>query len=216
MTTQRQQPTASGEITAVQAAWLTDLSPKAINAAIDKGELAAVRKAVSKGRSRRLNASDVLYLALRKNVAPMLSRTAKRELYRCLVTRTDWSQPEMWAGARSDWEISLGSGLLIIQAKSTFRLLAKRWEALRQAETDVVSDRDIRGGEPVIRGTRIPVYMISDLVAQGAEAKELFEDYPSLNARKVRSALAYASTHPRRGRPTSAPWKDQRTAQAVR
>jgi uncharacterized protein (DUF433 family) len=76
----------------------------------------------------------------------------------------------------------------------------------------VVSDPAIRGGDPVLRGTRVPVYVIADLIAQGAESSELLEDFPSLNSEMIQAALAYAQTNPRRGRPAKAPWRDKPSA----
>jgi len=34
-------------------------------------------------------------------------------------------------------------------------------------------------GKPVIKGTRIPVYVILDLIAEGCSIKEILEYYPS-------------------------------------
>lgn len=71
----------------------------------------------------------------------------------------------------------------------------------------VHSDKDIRGGEAVIRNTCAPVDLIGDLIEQGAGLEEVLEDYPCLNAEKTRAAVAYAEARPRRGRPRKAPWK---------
>lgn len=219
MTTTARRPIKKREpITPVQAAWLAELPTKAINAAIDKGELSAVRKATTRRQARRLEIADVFYLILRKNLASLLSQTAKRELYERLVAAnlTDWSQQQVRSEFGSDCVISLGNGVVRIQVKSACQQLVKRWEALRLAEQVVISDPSIRGGEPVIRGTRVPVFLIADLMEQGADIKEILEDYPSLNADKLRSALAYVRTHPRRGRPKKAPWKEQRVEQTAR
>jgi len=37
----------------------------------------------------------------------------------------------------------------------------------------VVIDEKILGGKPVIRGTRIPVYLIVELVANGSSIKDI-------------------------------------------
>ncbi len=39
----------------------------------------------------------------------------------------------------------------------------------------------IRGGEPVARGTRIPVYMPADLIKAGVGPERILEDYPALD-----------------------------------
>lgn len=199
------------EITPLEAAWLTELSPKTINATIDRGELGvATRERGSSGkRERRLAPADVVYLALRKELTEFLSQRAKTELYERLV-QLQWSDIGRWRTSSDlpdDLEVGLAGGLVRIELTNTCRRLARRWAALCDATQLVISDPQIRGGEPVVRNTRVPVYLIADLVQQGAGMKEILADYPSLDAAMVRSALAYAQTHPRRGRPRKAPWK---------
>jgi uncharacterized protein (DUF433 family) len=199
------------EITPIEAAWLTELTPKTINATIDRGELSvATRESGSSAkRKRRLAPADIVYLALRKELSELLSQRAKAELYEQLV-QMEWSDVGCWrdsSDVRGDLAIALAGGIVRIELKNTCRRLATRWAALCDAAQLVVSDPEIRGGEPVVRDTRIPVYLIADLVQQGASLKEILEDYPSLDAAMVRSALAYAQTRPRRGRPRKAPWK---------
>ena len=53
---------------------------------------------------------------------------------------------------------------------------------------------NIFGGKPIIRGMRISVEMILDLLSQGATVEELLEDYPMLEADDIRACLAYAKT----------------------
>jgi uncharacterized protein (DUF433 family) len=56
----------------------------------------------------------------------------------------------------------------------------------------VVIDPGIRGGAPVIRGTRIPTRLIEELVeADGLDVAEVMELYPSLTAEDVEEALDY-------------------------
>lgn len=200
-------------ITPNEAAWLAELPTKTVNATMDRGEVGKGarrrKRAASTRQPRSLAPADVVYLALRNQVATLLSAEAKTEFYEQLAKR-HWAA--LTRGGRVSEpppkvEITFAGGTLRIEFSSVFRRLAKRWQALRDAESLVVSDPDIRGGEPVIRGTRVPVYLIADLVRQGAGLKELLEDYPSLSASHVRSALAYAQTHPKRGRPKKAPWR---------
>ncbi|MCK6560541.1 DUF433 domain-containing protein [bacterium] len=51
---------------------------------------------------------------------------------------------------------------------------------------------NIFGGKPVIRGMRISVEMILDLLSQGATSDELLEDFPALERDDLRACLAYA------------------------
>ncbi|MFQ6091969.1 MAG: DUF433 domain-containing protein [bacterium] len=50
----------------------------------------------------------------------------------------------------------------------------------------------IFGGKPIIRGLRISVEMILDLLSQGVSEREILEDYPDLEPEDLRACLAYA------------------------
>ena len=56
----------------------------------------------------------------------------------------------------------------------------------------ITFDKDILAGKPIIRGMRISVDMILELLAKGATAEEIMEDYPQLERDDLRAALLYA------------------------
>ena len=45
---------------------------------------------------------------------------------------------------------------------------------------EVISDPSVMGGEPVVRGTRVPAATIIAYLKAGRSDREVFEDYPSL------------------------------------
>jgi len=47
-------------------------------------------------------------------------------------------------------------------------------------------------GKPVIRGTRIPVYLILNLLEQGYDFNRIIKAYPELTKKKIQAALEYA------------------------
>ena len=49
------------------------------------------------------------------------------------------------------------------------------------------------GGKACIRGMRIPVSLIANLVANGMDTREIIEEYPDLEPEDIRQALQYAS-----------------------
>ena len=51
---------------------------------------------------------------------------------------------------------------------------------------------DILTGKPVIAGTRIPVYLILNLLASGYDRDRMIESYPGLTLEDIRAALQYA------------------------
>jgi len=57
----------------------------------------------------------------------------------------------------------------------------------------IVVDPNILVGKPVIKGTRIPVYLIIELIAGGMTVKDVLKEYPELKEEDVKAALLYAS-----------------------
>jgi uncharacterized protein (DUF433 family) len=57
----------------------------------------------------------------------------------------------------------------------------------------ISSDPDILHGKPCITGTRIPVYLIVSLVAEGESMENIIKDYPSLTPEDIKAALHYAA-----------------------
>ncbi|RLE77449.1 MAG: antitoxin [Thermoprotei archaeon] len=57
----------------------------------------------------------------------------------------------------------------------------------------IVVDPKVLKGKPVIRGTRIPVYLILELLAAGMSVEDVLKEYPELREEDVRAALDYAS-----------------------
>jgi uncharacterized protein (DUF433 family) len=57
----------------------------------------------------------------------------------------------------------------------------------------ISSDPDICSGRPCIRGHRIWVSLILDLLASGMTVDEVIHEYPQLTAEDIQACLAYAS-----------------------
>lgn len=57
----------------------------------------------------------------------------------------------------------------------------------------IVSSPLILGGKPCVKGTRIPVYMVLELVEAGLSFHEIrAKYYPQLSEEDIRACLAYA------------------------
>jgi len=52
---------------------------------------------------------------------------------------------------------------------------------------------DILVGKPVIKGTRLSMEFIVDLLAQGWSEREILRNYPGLTREDIRASLSYAS-----------------------
>lgn len=54
-------------------------------------------------------------------------------------------------------------------------------------------DPNVCFGKPCIRGTRIWVSLLLDLLASGMSIEELLEEYPQLTEEDIRAAIAYGA-----------------------
>ncbi len=112
--------------------------------------------------------------------------------------------------------VSLESGLVKIDLREPRRELAASLRDLRRARRLVVNDPEIMDGDPVFRGTRVPVHMIAALLSQGSTQAELLDSYPRLTAEMMRLAPVYAAAYPLRGRPRQQPWRAHRPMHRAR
>ena len=178
--------------TPAEAAVLSRLSLKAVNNAIDK-------KIVSARRSRAgrlLDQSAVLYLSLERRLATDTTPEFRRRLFAEI------------AAAPKGQIVKLGA--LQVDLAESRREVTERVKELRRAERLVTVDPGIMGGNPVFRGTRVPVHQIAELLAKGESVGRLHEDYPRITEEMIRLAPIYAAAHPLRGRPRKQPWQGWR------
>ena len=52
---------------------------------------------------------------------------------------------------------------------------------------------DVCGGQPVIRGTRVPLRTVLASLAEGASVEEIVADFPTVSAEQVRAVIAFAA-----------------------
>lgn len=186
--------------TPTEAAVLTGLPLKAVNNAIDKKTICAV---AGKEGGRLLDARALVSLAVERRLADRVAPELRRQVFDAL-------------GESPRSVVSLENGLVKIDLREPRRELATSLRELRRAKRLVVSDPEIMGGDPVFRGTRVPVHMIAELVVKGSTPAELVESYPRLTADMIRLAPVYAAAYPLRGRPRNQPWRDQKPVHRAR
>jgi uncharacterized protein (DUF433 family) len=58
----------------------------------------------------------------------------------------------------------------------------------------IVIDPEILAGKPVMKGTRLAVDFVIDLLAHGWTEMEILSNYPGLTQEDIRACLLYAST----------------------
>jgi len=99
---------------------------------------------------------------------------------------------------------------LIIDVDAARAKMTTRLEELEQATRVIESDPEIMQGAPVFRGTRVPVYLIAEMVERGVSPEEILDGYPSLTRAMIDHARVYAATRPKPGRPSTQPWSGKK------
>ncbi len=57
----------------------------------------------------------------------------------------------------------------------------------------ITFNKEIMGGQACIRGMRIPVSLIVNLVANGMTTEDIIKEYPDLEPEDIKESLQYAS-----------------------
>lgn len=99
--------------------------------------------------------------------------------------------------------LSLDGGKVIVRVDTSKHAVAAGLRSLHEAEALVSADAGTLRGEPCIKGTRIPVYGVAELVAATKPSGAKLA-YSKLTKAQIDLACIYAKAHPRRGRPKRA------------
>lgn len=59
----------------------------------------------------------------------------------------------------------------------------------------ITTDAEVFGGRPCIRGLRVRVKDVLDMLAGGASAADILRDFPYLEEDDIAAALEYAAQH---------------------
>ena len=65
---------------------------------------------------------------------------------------------------------------------------------MKNWKTQIEANPEIMYGKPVIRGTRIPVDILLEKMANGQNFQDIICDYPDLNVEDLYACLAYATS----------------------
>lgn len=181
------------EYTPAEASWITGLPIKTVNKAIDECKV-AVRIVRQRGKRRRyVPYVSLICLQLHAEGLGQLPKSIRKDLYQKIA-----SQP-MQRHLRY-------TQALIVDVEGARMKVLNKLKEIRKAKRMIISDPEIMGGTPIFRGTRVPVYLVADMLAAGATMEEIREGYPTLTQEMVSLAPTYARANPRRGRPPVQPW----------
>jgi uncharacterized protein (DUF433 family) len=183
--------------TPAEAGAVSGLKLKAVHNAIDKRIVEPVAKErtvtvgeVKRGGPRFLTGEDLVRLRVWRGVGDTLSAERRHRLFVAIA-------------ASPTAKTVKADELLIVDVGEARKQVDRGVRDLEAAEAVVTKDKATLGGEPVFKGTRIPVYGIVAMLEAGASAEDLLSGYPKLTERMLELARIWAAAHPRRGRPKS-------------
>jgi uncharacterized protein (DUF433 family) len=90
------------------------------------------------------------------------------------------------------WLFTYVENLVIHLQKSIFCKLYPWRITMQDLVNRITFNKNVLCGKPLIRGLRISVEMILELLARGATEEEILQDYPQLEPDDLRAALLYA------------------------
>src|SRR5215831_9607059 len=181
--------------TPAQAAAMTGLPLAAVHKAIDSRVI----------RPRAARAGAIVRRLLRKEQLIYLQLEAEGLRLLPVGTRREIAESIQRSPKTEKLPVANGTALLI-EIGTARRAVERQLKQLARLGELVVTDPEIMRGTPVFKGTRIPVDLVADMLAQGATAEEILEGYPTLSKQMIDMAPLYMRAFPRRGRPSRRPW----------
>jgi uncharacterized protein (DUF433 family) len=187
--------------TTAEAAVLAEAAPRAVEKAIEDG-IVEVHKAPGSGGARRrrlLSAESVYYISFLRETRFRFSKEIKRNIWkRFKATPASRLRTVEW---------SLSPGVKIKPGEVLGPTLDRVNSYAKARHRWIRADEKIKGGTPVIRGTRMSVYSVAGRVAHGESIDEIQKDNPDLDREALEAAIAYAKANPPVGRPGGRPWQ---------
>jgi uncharacterized protein (DUF433 family) len=180
-------------LSANEAASVTGVPLKQVHRIVDAGLLEG---AVENRAGMRVivGGRGLVGLKLAYETADLLTPEGRRRLIKRLLQRPN---------ARTVEENALTVDVRLLEG-----VIRRGLNALEKARKIVAIDKDVFGGAPCFKGTRIPVHDIAAMIANGDAKSAILKAYPRLTAEQVDLAVLYAEAYPRRGRPHRKPqWR---------
>ncbi len=180
-------------LSATEAAIAAGVSVADVNRMIDREILPA--ELFSNAHARVFRKEACVLISFYFKTADSLTSAARlRTIRNSFAHWQDWSEWRSWKAEESS--------SVFVSFLPFLNEVETRVNQILEARNMVVSDPEILRGTPVVRGTRIPVYDVGELMNSGTPVSEMKELYPRMTEEQLSLAQIYVKAHPRRGRPT--------------
>jgi len=187
----------AAEFTPAEASWVTGLSVREINRIVEDAAVPLRRARAGRRHRWYLPYSSLVCLQLHAGGLNRLPLRVRKDVFRRVLRQPHQKQLKY-------------TEALIIDVDAARAKMTTRLEELERATRVIESDPEIMQGTPVFRGTRMPVYLIAEMVERGVSPEEILDGYPSLTRDMLDHARVYAATHPKPGRPSTQPWSGKK------
>ncbi len=194
---------AIATLTPREVAELAGISKRVVDKAIQEHVLPARRPSARAGKQtlpRLLPSYAVAYAALITKLDLKLTKAHKKRL----LSKLARLPPAEIRTARVELApaVELDIGRLIGDVMDR----AEHYRAARDKFID--KDEAIKGGTPIVRGTRMTVYSVLGRIEHGESVDDVLSDNPDVPREALEAAILYARTHPLIERPAGKPWSD--------
>jgi uncharacterized protein (DUF433 family) len=181
---------AEREFTVPEAAAILAQPPKQISNALAR-ELQPLRLGSSGRGTQTITARGLIALELLRAFASEFMPRLRRMLI------IEALKPS--SGNR----VSIQEGRVVVNIAEHRERVNKARSRLQEAVALIVRNPEVLGGEPCVRGTRIPAYLVGAL-ARKLGAVEAHASYPSISRQTIELVALYVEANPRKGRPRQA------------
>lgn len=168
-----------------EAAELVGVSLTSVNKAIEQRAIRPVKLRQSVG----IPLDEMAPLVVVCRLGVPLPAQAKRRIREWLVEE---DEPR---------ELALSDALVVRWSDEFAAIVRAAREYAEHRDAYLQADPAVKGGEPVIRGTRLTARAVLARLAGGDSVSDLASEYPDIDPAAFGAAALYARTHPLRGRP---------------
>lgn len=167
-----------------EAAWAARTVDKFVNGEVDKKVVQT-----SFNGKRMLAEWDLLYLCAVRTIGASMNIELRKQIYQKVRLARQQGNSRR-----------IVFGHFVLNLETVIHEMSKRIADISAARDTIQINPHRKGGDPVVKGTRIPVRLLGELARQGTCVEEISVEY-DLSQRQVDLALLYDKLHPRRGRP---------------
>jgi uncharacterized protein (DUF433 family) len=184
-----------------EAAAIAEIPESAIRSAIEKRSISPRASRAGNSIRYEFDRNELLFIKL-LSAFPFSLPKEDKDCLRQLLGKSAGSAGR-WQMRGGDLLTQRGELSISVHYRPLRKQLFQNVNLYRKGLSRIVSNPQILCGEPVFRGTRIPLQHIAGLFRKGVSEAEIRQDYPSLS----NLDLAFASIHARMSPPPGRPRK---------